>query len=191
MRRLAVGGLVGPAAFVTAWAVLGTRIDGYDPMQDAISRLAADGAPDQALMTAGFVTYGLGLALFAVPLREGLAGRAWMTAAATGAAALGVAALPLDGWAGDAPHNAAAALGYLTLAATPLLAAGPLAALGHRRWAARSRLAGALSGLCLVATTVDEASGFFQRAGLTIGDAWIVACAVILLWGPAGRERPA
>ena len=44
-RRLALGGMVGPAAFVGAWAVLGARLPGYDPTQDAISRLAADGAP--------------------------------------------------------------------------------------------------------------------------------------------------
>ena len=88
--------MAGPAAFIAAWAMLGTRLPGYDPTQDAISRLAADGAPDQVWMTAGFVAFGVGVPLFAVALREALPGRAWTTAVATGVATLGVAAFPLD-----------------------------------------------------------------------------------------------
>ena len=147
--------MLGPAAFVGAWAVLGTRIPGYDPTQDAISRLAADGAPDQAWMTAGFVAFGVGVPLFGLALRDALDGPAWTTAVATGLATLGVAAFPLDGWAGDTPHNVAAGLGYVTLAATPLLAAGPLARLGHRRAALASRVLGAAS---LVAPRPDHRS---------------------------------
>jgi hypothetical protein len=45
-RRLgAVCGVLGPTAFVTGWVVTGARTPGYDPLTDAISRLAAEGAP--------------------------------------------------------------------------------------------------------------------------------------------------
>ena len=152
-RRLALGGIVGPAAFIGSWAVLGARLPGYDPTQDAISRLAAEGAPDQAWMTAGFVAFGVGVPLFGLVLRDELDGPAWATAIATGLATLGVAAFPLDGWAGDVPHGVAAAIGYLTLAATPLLAAGPLARLGRRPAAIASRVIG---GAALVAPRPDH-----------------------------------
>ena len=186
-RRLAIGGVVGPAAFVTAWAVLGARMPGYDPTTDAISRLAADGASSQVRMTAGFVAFGVGVPLFAVALRDALPGRAWMTAAATGIATLGVAAFPLDGWAGDPPHAMAASIGYVTLAATPLLAAGPLADLGHRRAAFASRVIGVAALVCLAGTTVAERSGLLQRMGLTLGDIWLVVAAVGILRGGYGR----
>ena len=186
-RRLAIGGVVGPVAFVTAWAVLGTRIPGYDPTTDAISRLAADGAPDQAWMTAGFVAFGVGVPLFAIALRDALPGPAWVTAAATGIATLGVAALPLDGWAGDQAHAVAAGIGYVTLAATPLLAAGPLGDLGHRRATVASRVIGIAALACLAGTTVADRSGLLQRMGLTLGDLWLVAAAVGILRGGYGR----
>ncbi len=175
-------------AFVTAWAVLGTRIPGYDPTRDAISRLAADGAPDQAWMTAGFVAFGVGVPLFAVALRDALPGPAWTTAAATGIATLGVAALPLDGWTGDAPHAVAAGIGYVTLAATPLLASGPLADLGHRRAAVASRVIGVASLACLAGTAVADRSGLLQRLGLTLGDIWLVTAAVGILRGGYRRS---
>ena len=166
---------------MAAWATLGTRIPGYDPTHDAISRLAADGAPDQAWMTAGFVAFGLGVPLFALALREVDDGPAWMTAAATGIATLGVAAFPLDGWAGDTPHNIAAGLGYVTLAATPLLARPGQAVLA-------SRLVGAASLACLALTPLDAHSGFFQRLGLTLGDIWLVAAAIAILRDRYGRR---
>ncbi|MET1049739.1 MAG: DUF998 domain-containing protein [Acidimicrobiales bacterium] len=176
-------------AFVGAWATLGTRFPGYDPTQDAISRLAADGAPDQAWMTAGFVAFGLGVPLFAVALRDALPGPAWTTAMATGLATLGVAALPLDGWAGDTAHGEAAGIGYVTLAATPLLAAGPLARRGRRRAAVASRILGIASLACLGAPRVVVRAGMFPRLGLTVGYLWLVGAAVGILRGGYGRPE--
>lgn len=165
--------MVGPATFVAGWAVLGNRLPGYDPTRDAISRLAADGAPDAGWMTAAFMAFGIGVPLFAVALREVDDGPAWATAAAAGLATLGVAAFPLDGWAGDLPHDVAAGVGYVTLAATPLLARGRAPRL--------SRLVGTASLACLALTPFVERSGLVQRVGLTLGDAWIVVAAVLLL----------
>src|SRR5687768_9884575 len=100
-RLLAVGGIVGPFAFITAWALLGARKSGYNPIEDHISRLAAVGVPERPAMTAGFVAFGAGLPLYALALRSSATGTAWVTAAATGLCTLGVAAFPLDGPLGD------------------------------------------------------------------------------------------
>jgi hypothetical protein len=108
---------------------------------------------------------------------------------ATGFATLGVAAFPLDGWAGDTAHGVAAGIGYVTLAATPLLAAGPLADLGHRRAALASRILGVASLVCLGATMLDNHAGLFQRLGLILGDLWLVAAAVGILRGGYGRSE--
>jgi len=187
-RTLALGGIVGPAGFITAWSILGARKPGYNPIEDHISRLAAQGVAERPGMTAGFVAFGLGVPLYALALRHSPTGKAWMAAAATGIATLGVAAFPLDGPAGDGAHALAAGVGYATLAATPLLAARPLARAGLKKASALSWGAGIMSAACLVGTTVGPATGLLQRAGLGIGDAWIVASAVALIrrggeWG--------
>lgn len=182
-RVLALGGIVGPVSFIAAWSILGARKPGYNPIEDHISRLAAQGVTERPAMTAGFVAFGVGLPLYAVALRRAVDGPAWVAAAATGIATLGVAAFPLDGPAGDGAHAAAAGLGYATLAATPLLAARPLARAGLPRWSVFSWAAGAGSAACLLATTAGPVTGLLQRAGLTIGDAWIVASAAAMWRG--------
>jgi len=59
-------------------------------------------------------------------------GAAWLTAAATGVATLAVSATPLDrSSAVDTWHGLFAGLGYVTLAATPLLAVRALLQQGH------------------------------------------------------------
>ena len=185
-RRLkALGGLVGPAGFVTAWAVGGAVARDYSPVDDAISRLAAVDAPTRALMTSGFVVFGVGVPLYGLALRDRLPGKAWASAVATGLATLGVAAFPLDRSATvDLVHGAFASVGYATLTGVPLLAARPLRGEGRTGAAAASLAVAAVSGACLLATLAGRRHGFFQRAGLTAGDAWLVASAVWLL-----RER--
>ena len=189
-----MGGLVGPTAFVTAWAVGGTRIDGYSPVNDAISRLAAVHAPTQALMTGGFVVFGVGVPLYGLALRRALPGPAWAAAVTTGLATIGVAAAPLDVSSRvDLVHGAFASVGYASLAVLPLLAAGPLEQAGRRRWATASRVAGIASGVALVATLAGSRHGLFQRLGLTIGDAWIVASAAAIArnrWPAPAKLRP-
>lgn len=183
-----MGGVAGPAAFVTAWAVLGRRLPGYSPVDDAISRLAATGAPDRAWMTAGLVAFGTGLPLYATALRRALPGPAWTCATATGLATLGVAAFPLGSPTRDTVHGVFAGIGYATLAATPLVASAPLARSGRRLWAGSAVVAGVASGLSLLATLAGPASGLFQRVGLTVADAWVVASALDLARGGGCRR---
>jgi hypothetical membrane protein len=180
--RAAVGGIIGPAAFVTAWSIGGLAATHYSAVDDAISNLAEIGAPTRGLMTTGFVVFGVGVPLYSLALRESLPGWSWLTAAATGVATLGVAAAPLGrSAAGDTVHGLFAGAGYVTLALTPLLAAGPLRRGGRRVLARLSIVAGAAAAISLLATTVTDANGLFQRLGLTIVDVWIGATAVEIL----------
>lgn len=190
-RVLALGGVIGPTVFAAGWWTLGARRRDYSPVDDAISRLAEIGAPTRPAMTAAFVGFGVGVAIYAQALRANLPGRAWITATGTGVATLGAAAFPLGGPAGDAVHGVMAAVAYATLVATPVLAAGPLARSGRRRFAASSGVAAVVSGACLVATALGTRAGLFQRAGLTIGDAWVFASALWLSSGsPHRRAAP-
>jgi len=183
-RWLALGGIAGPVGFVGAWALAGARRPGYSPVHEAISQLAAVGTPTRALMTAGFVAFGAGVPLYGWTLRP-IGGWAWVSATAAGGCTLAVAALPLGWSTTDVPHAVAAVAGYVSLAATPLLAARPLAARGRPGWARLSTATGALSTAALAISTFGPAHGLWQRLGLTIADAWIVATATLLL-GTAG-----
>jgi hypothetical protein len=172
-RLAALGGVVGPLAFISAWAVLGARTKHYDPTRDPISRLAAIGAPTRGAMTGGFLAFSAGLLLYVLAVRDRLP-RVAALAAANAVATLGVAALPLEGFGGSAGHALAAGSGYLTLAAMP-------AASGLRGGKLLSTAIAVALGLSVAGT---ERTGLFQRTGLTIGDAWIVATALWLLSRP-------
>ncbi|MCU1454674.1 MAG: hypothetical protein JWN46_2820, partial [Acidimicrobiales bacterium] len=179
---LAAGGVVGPAAFVSAWAAVGATRPGYSPVHDAISRLAAVGAPGRGWMTAGFVVFGLAVSAYATVVRRRLPGLAWMSAAATALATLLVGALPLDRTATvDRLHAAAAVIGYVTLAAIPLLAASAMADLAGAAWRHWSWAAAAVAAVLLAASVAGLARGLTQRTGLLAGDVWLAASACWLL----------
>jgi hypothetical protein len=179
MRRggWAVGGVVAPVVFVTAWALLGLATPGYEPARDHISELAAVGAPTRAAMTAALVGYAVALLPFAARLPTP-AGR--LLAAGNAAATLGVAAVPL----GPPAHAVWAGLAYATLAALPLTGAAPASRAVRAGWAVAI-------GLALVASAVAPLPGLWQRVGLTLGDAWLGYTAVRLLRAgpPAGTGR--
>src|SRR3954464_15980270 len=87
-RQLAWGGVVGPAAFVSAWIVSGALRHGYSPVEAVASRLAAVGTPRRLIMTAGFVAFGTGVPVSAAVLRDSVAGPAIYIVFATGAVPL-------------------------------------------------------------------------------------------------------
>ena len=181
-RRWAALGLVtGPVAFVGGWVVGGRRTPGYSPVHDAISRIAAVGAPERELMTAAFVAYGTSVLVGSAALRDSPLRRCWALAAVNGAATIAVAALPLEHSAAmDTWHGVAAGTGYVSIAALQLASAGPLRATGHERAAGLAVAGGVVTGAALVATTVSDANGFWQRLGLTVGDVWLVATGLAL-----------
>jgi hypothetical membrane protein len=185
-RRLgAACGVLAPTAFVAGWLVHGARTPGYEPLEDAISRLAAEGAATRAGMTAALVAFGVLLPAWAAVLAREL-GVPSLRPVVTGAAlaTLGVAALPLTEQGGglqDAGHAAAALTGYVAMAATPLVAARGL---GPR--ASRASVAtGVVAAVALLGSALTG-SGGLQRLGLTVVDAWhvVLACGVLL------RARP-
>jgi hypothetical membrane protein len=184
----ALGLVVGPVAFVGAWAVAGAASAGYSPVDEAISRLAAVDAPQRTVMTLGFVTYGAAL-LAAVPvLRGSLIGRCWPAVAVNALATWAVAALPLDRSAGvDTAHGVAAAVGYASLAAAPALAAGPLVRSGRRVAGVVSALTAIAIAASLALTVVVDANGLAQRSGLGIGDVWLATVGVALASGRLRR----
>ena len=188
VRTAALGGVIGPAGFIGAWVIGAAATSApYSSIDDAISQLAAVGSDTRWLMTAGFVTFGLSLPVYAWALRSTVAGRAWITATATGLATLAVAAAPLDrSDTVDRLHGLFAGIGYLTLAATPLLAAPRLLAMGHRRLARAGIAAGVTSAIALALTTTGLPTGLFQRVGLTVSDAWIITTALAIRRGVVG-----
>jgi hypothetical membrane protein len=177
-RLLALGGVVGPAAFIGSWLVAGTATEGYSHVDRAISDLAAVGASTRVLMTTGFVVDGLGLIAFGFAWRESMQSRAWIAAVMTGVGTLGVATSPLGGWTGDRAHAAFAGLAYVSIATLPVLGARALARHGRRGWPRASVAVGVASATALAASTLGPAHGLYQRLGLTIGDAWVMAVAV-------------
>ena len=179
-RAAAVCGIAGPVAFVSAWLVGGLRTGGYDPVEQAISQLAREGAPTRALMTAGLIAFGVLVPVWARTLAREL-DRPVLAPVVTlaGLATLAVAALPLTEQGGqlqDAGHAAAALTGYVAMAATPLVASRALPP-GPRRACV---VTGVVSAAALL-TSVVTGSGGAQRIGLTVVDAWHVTAATAVL----------
>jgi hypothetical protein len=186
----ALGLVAGPAAFIGGWVVGGGRTPDYSPVNDAISRIAAIGAPNRDLMTAAFVAYGASVIVGATALRTSPLRRVWTVAAVNGVATIAVAALPLEHSSSmDTWHGVAAGVGYVSIAVLQLASAKPLRETGHDRATVLALAGGAITGAALVATTVSDANGFFQRLGLTVGDVWLVATGIALFRaGRAGRR---
>lgn len=142
--------------------------DGYSPVRDAISELAQLGASTRPWMTAGMVTFGVCMPVFARLLPR----RAAFAAVAAGIGTLAVAAFPLDPGRAVPAHAVAAGAAYVATSAMPALAGNvPLGA----------------TALALLTGSVvfhDSAGGLLQRAGLTLVDVWIVSRCV------GGRAAP-
>lgn len=180
------GGILGPACFITAWGLSAVMTGAdYSSVDEAISRLAAVGSDVRWLMTAGFIVFGLSVLAFGFALRRRIPGWSWSTAMLTALATLGVAATPLDrSGTVDQWHAVFAVAGYVTLAMTPILAAAPLARLGHRSLARFGVAMGLVSTVALVLSATPLPNGVFQRAGLTATDGWIMCTAWL---GVTGR----
>jgi hypothetical protein len=184
-----LGMAAAPVSFISAWAVGGARTPGYSPVTDAISRIAAIGAPERVLMTGGFVAYGALALVGASGLGASVVRRIAPVLVINAVSTWAVAALPLErSAAGDTAHAVAAGIGYVSLAAIPAIAAGPLARSGRRPAAALSVAAAVVVGGCLAATLAADQSGLAQRVGLTTGDVWLIAASLAIA---IGALRPA
>ena len=177
-------GIVGPAAFISSWLVAGALRRGYDPIDQAISELAALDTPNRLIVTSGMVIFGLGSQFFASELRRRGQKRVGLAMTLAGLSSLGVAAFPCsEGCPGagtsftDTGHAVAAGLHYATFTAAPLLLSFDESARGgHRTFSA---LAAIVAGLALSAQVLGIGpNGLMQRIGLTTNDVWMIVTAL-------------
>lgn len=190
LRLASLGGTIGPAAFIGGWTLSAamTRRE-YSSVDQAISRLAEVGADSRVVMTTGLVALGIGVPIYAIALRHAVGGYGWISATATGITTLIVAATPLArSTVLDTAHTVFAGIGYVTLAATPLLSARPMLQRGNRRLARLGVAAGIGSAVSLALASSGLPTGLFQRIGLTTTHVWIAASAVAIA---AGKVDPA
>src|SRR5688500_3106948 len=144
---------------------------GYDPVTDAISRLAELGAPNRWIVTAGIVAFGLGALLFAPRLKRPAA----VALALAGLASFAVALFPCtEGCPGpgtftDTAHVVAAAAFYVSFVLVPILQAD---ATIHVVVVGVAGTALALHGGGI------GPNGLLQRAGLTLLDGWLIVTAL-------------
>ena len=191
-RARAAAGIVGPVAFITSWVIAGALRDGYDPITQAISRLAESGAPNRWIVTAGMVTFGVSALVFASVMRSFTKAGAFFMVVA-GISSFGVAAFPCtSGCPGigstffDTAHVVVAGVHYVALTNAPL----------SIWWEKRN---GPYARFCLamaVATGIALTSqalgigpnGLMQRIGITLSDTWMVATAVLLMRSGDGAD---
>jgi hypothetical protein len=197
---VAVAGAAGVLLYVTAWAVAGTWIEGYDPVRDAISQTFAIGAPTapRALMIVVLLVTGALLVAFGWALDRAMPGRGRagpVAAAVSGVGTILAVVFPCsDGCPGfgttttDSLHVVVAGAGYVALILAPLFVARRV-----REHAPGLAAASAvLGGLALVGFVVrnlgigDAYGGLLQRVFNTTADAWYLLAA---WWIVARRGR--
>lgn len=184
VSRLRCAGLiVGPVTFISAWLAAGAVTEDYSPIRDHISDLNAVAAPTRPFMNVAFTTFALAVGMAAGPTRSRLGTPAAVALGANAVLSLAIMLAPLGrSRAGDRLHGVMAGLGYLALAATAPSAAPALAK--RRPWLARASVAvGATSLACLAASLIRTEKGFWQRAGITTTDAWLIATGVLASTG--------
>ena len=187
-RILSAGLIVGPTAFISAWALSGALTPGYSPTRDHISDLAAIGAPTRTLMNIGFTAFAVSVGAAALPVRRLLGTPTALALGANAVLSIGIALAPLGRSAGgDRAHAVVAGLGYLALAATAPSAAAVLAK-RSRRLAVASVGVGAVSLACLGLSLVRPEAGLWQRAGITTTDAWLIAMGLLAVTS-SSRDR--
>lgn len=144
----------------------------YDPVTDAISRLAELGTENRWIVTSGMVAFGIGAIAFA----PRLGGRATVALFLAGVASFSVAAFPCtEGCPGngsftDVAHVIAAGAFYIAFVATALL-------VEPRRTSDVVTAVVAAVALALHASGLGP-NGLLQRVGLTLLDAWLFVTAL-------------
>lgn len=179
--RVRCAGLIaGPAAFIGAWVVAGARTEGYSPVRDHISDLAAVGAPTRPLMNLGFTAFAVAIGLAASPMRRRVGTPGAVVLGANAVVSIAIMLAPLGrSTQGDQIHGVAAGLGYLVLAATAP-AAAPALAKRSRPMALTASAVGAMSLASLAGSLVmKDRSGLWQRVGITTTDAWLITMGLL------------
>lgn len=202
-RRLLAGAVVAGPLFLGAGIIQGLTREGFGFTRNAISQLALGDLG--WIQTVSFLVTGALLLAGAAGLRRVLRpepGGTWGPAliAVFGASFLVAAVFEADpggGFPAGAPevgtlsahgagHMAGGGIGYLALSAAFLVLARPLAARGHRGWAAASRIAPVV---VLTGFMASAASVLVFTLGAGLGLCWLAAVAVRLLISPSPYGR--
>lgn len=164
-------GIIGPVVFISSWVIAGAIRDGYDPVHDAISRLAEIGAPNRWIVTTGITVFGLAVIVFGRMLPT----PARALAAIAGLSSLAVAVFPCtEGCPGagsftDVAHSVAAGTHYVALVGMAFFAS--------RSTALRGVVLTGGSFLLLHGIGIGP-NGAFQRLGLTTLDGWMILTSI-------------
>ncbi|MER6714671.1 MULTISPECIES: DUF998 domain-containing protein [unclassified Streptomyces] len=198
MRSVPVWALVSsgcaPVVLIMGW-LMAASLQGpaYDPAAQTISVLAAPGNSGYWVMTAAFIALGVCHLLTAWGLRPAAtAGR--VALAAGGVSALTVALVPAPSSGGSLGHGSVAAVGFVLLAAWPVLAARTS---GTVPWALRPLPAlGATAVMALGAAWFlvelhqRGAAGAAERAVTTIQSVWPFVVVLSCFQRPARDRHP-
>jgi hypothetical membrane protein len=151
-----VSSALAPLLLIGGWTLAQSRQpDGYDPTRDTISALAAHGATDAWIMTAGLA--GLGASHLITAAGFWAPGRMSRAALAVGGAAtVVVSASPQPA----AAHAPAAAVGFVALAIWPAFA--PRGSFRSGRWSTLALLA--LLACFVIALVAGKLVGVSERA---------------------------
>jgi len=184
-RWLAAGAIWGPGLLIIAWVVGGLMVDGYSPVEDHISDLAAVDAPSRVVMNIGFAAFGVGVGTSAWPLRRFIGKPAALALGINAALVLGVILTPAGrSSATDVLHGGLAIFSYLSLTMVTPLAAWTFRRRGLTNWAIASLVVGLITAFCLWVSLLDTtSSGLFQRIGLTTTDLWLMVLGIAFVTG--------
>jgi uncharacterized protein DUF998 len=206
----ALCGVLGPAAFTTAWLVAQRRQDEYEVRHEHISGLAALDATDPHVMTAGFFALGMCTVAFSSALERRLGPRPGLGPALIGVAGLATIAVgvfrrdrrsnfPAPGepegqsLVNDV-HDMAAILGGMAGTAGLVALAPALARNSALRDLAKPALsaAGASAGLSawFLRDVVRPGNGLLQRVNVTIPLIFMARLAVRMLRNGALVANP-
>lgn len=201
MRRHAalVSSVTGALALIGGWTLAAAlQPTGFDPVEETISALAAEGMPYRWVMTLGIAVTGVCHVLTAW-LLPGLRLPGRVLYAVAGVATVGVALLPEPSRTGSsAAHGAVATTAFVLLALWPALAGRrEIGGVLGRRWtllaAAVMTLLVASLGSALQGPLADLGLGFglHERIVAGVEVLYPVLLAVVVAWRPEAEDAPA
>ncbi|MDT4908955.1 MAG: hypothetical protein QOI69_2196 [Pseudonocardiales bacterium] len=180
-----------PVALIGGWTLAASRQPGhFSPVHQTISALAARGATDRWIMTAGLAALGACHVVTALGLRPARRTGRWLLAVG-GVATAVVAAAPQPEH-GSAPlHLAAAGVGFVTLSLWPAFASratGPAVLRRHTCVAASAVLLGLLGWLA-VEIGDDDLVGLSERMLAGAQALWPLVVVLALRESAARMDR--
>ena len=172
-----------PTMLITAWAIAGARQAAtYSPMRQTVSVLSGDAATDRWIVTGALYAVGVAYVVTALGLRA-LAPAARTGLVVAGLAAIGLASFPQPVHGTSQAHVVCTALGAVTIAVWPALAArqeSVLSAVGARRTVAASLVSVVLFMWMAFETRNGPVLGLAERTSSALQSCWPLVVALAL-----------